>query len=257
MTRAITLLLGIDESEYGHIALESQHEGRTACALSVGSDALSPSRLHKARHDVPNEDAALAIDDGPLTLLAVADAHYGHEASHEVLRQIAELADPIPDNPLEALELLRRIETLEPTPSETTLALAILDHDRGQVHGYAFGDSSVLVLDPERPPRLLNPHNVRYLRPDQPDSMDPRLAQEFQARLAPGSLLLAYTDGIDACHYDHPESSITLAHIHELQQAHGTPAAFLEALTSLALAGISPHPGGQDNIAAVCTNMIS
>ncbi len=262
MRRCQTLLLGIDEKEYGHFQIESQGEGRTACVLSVGSDPWTPARVHKARPEVPNEDALLVIDEGPLTLLAIADAHFGHESSHGLLTQISMLTDPIPDNPLAALELLQRIRPIrssgkEPNPehprSETTLLVAVYDRRHGKVFGYSFGDSSLVVLGPKHPPKLLNNHNSCYPTPDLPSSLDPAFAQEFTHTLEKGGILLAHTDGIDACHYNHPETSIQPTHIQCLWEEHRSPTSFLRALTTLALEGIPPHPGGQDNIAAIAT----
>jgi len=251
----LILLLGITENEYGQFTQKTQARNRSSCTLSVGSDPLSPARIYKARHDVPNEDALLLIDEGPRTLLAIADSHFGHEASHNLLQQFSTLATPIPDNPLAALDYLRESRPFFDSPSETTLLLAILDRSCNQVFGYSFGDSSLVCLDPTDPPRQINEHNSCFLSPSHPDSFDPRLAREFSTSVHPGDLLLAYSDGVDACHYNHPETSITLAHIHRLYQGHPHPAPILEALTELALQGVPPNPGGQDNIATICTRV--
>lgn len=249
------LLLGITENEYGQFTQETQARDRSSCTLSVGSDPFTPSRIHKARHDVPNEDALLLIDEGSRTLLAIADAHFGHSASHDLLQQLSTLATPLPDNPLAALEYLREFRPSYDSPSETTLLLAILDRSCNQVFGYSFGDSSLVCLDPTAPPRLINEHNDRFLAPSHPDSFDPGLANEFSISVRPGNLLLAYSDGVDACHYNHPETSITLSHINRLYLAHPNPVAILETLTQLALHGVPPNPGGQDNIATICTRV--
>ena len=97
-----------------------------------------------------------------------------------------------------------------------------------------------------------------------PASLDLANASPFDFAAEPGDVLLAYTDGIDECHYQHPETSITAAMMAamkaevmaEMTTAEGTRDAegignYTRQLVELALAGVDGNPGGQDNIAIV------
>ena len=70
----------------------------------------------------------------------------------------------------------------------------------------------------------------------------------------PGDLLLAYTDGIDECHYGKPETSVTPQIMADLWRATGNePEVYVRRLVELALSGVDGHPGGQDNLAVVAS----
>jgi hypothetical protein len=131
-------------------------------------------------------------------------------------------------------------------------------YDRGSRRGFgvSFGDSSFAVLGPAgvRLADLERP--MRFASPARPASLDPDDGGEaFAFAAAPGELLIAFTDGIDGCHYNHPETSVTPAILADLFA--GTPARgadpehYARALIELALAGVDGHPGGQDNIALI------
>jgi hypothetical protein len=327
------LLRGREHPDLNTLHLEACPHGRLALALSAGSDPHSPARQHKGRQDIPNEDAVLAISAGPQTLLAVADAHYGHEASELLLERLAARlhGQPLPQGkkpakdsapqapgphgaagssstspgatrpaipgsasephstspgptrpaipgsaseahstspgptrpaiPAAVFELMDLLPELAVPPlaaaaplrSETTLTIAVLDQDSGQVFGLAYGDSSASILAPGEVPRRISRPSRHYVHPEQPKTLDPRLASEFHARLPKGALLLLHTDGVDECCYRDPERSIGARELSQLFEEHGpAPAAFARALTELALAGVRGNPGGQDNIAIAC-----
>ncbi len=249
-SREETLLLGIDHCEYGKYQLESQADARTACSISCGSDPESESRLHKGRADVPNEDALLAIDEGELTLLAVADSHHGHLASHELLSLLQEKSKVIPSNPLALLDAIRRCTLASTDPedrSETTLCTAVINRTTGKGFGASFGDSSLLVIGQEL--YYANRKVPAFVTPREAMSLDPRRALEFSFSTAPGDLIACFTDGIDECHYRQPETSLGLREIGEIDRAE--PLSFARSLTQMALNGLPGHPGGQDNIALI------
>ncbi len=254
MSREQTLLLGEAFPALDRYELRRQAGGRTACALSAGSSAPSPKVTDEG---AANEDALLVIDEGARTLVAVADAHYGPEASHVLLERLALGADPLPPDPIALLELLRGLADPRESvgaPSESTLLIALLDRDAGSGFGASLGDSTLVAVGAERPPRFLSRKNARYVRPWVPDSLDPRRFLELEFRLEPGELLVAFSDGVDECHYESPRSSIGPRHLQELWlRAGDRPEGFVRDLTELALAGIDGNPGGQDNIAVAAT----
>ena len=75
----------------------------------------------------------------------------------------------------------------------------------------------------------------------------------FQFQLEPEEeILLLYTDGVNECCYRDPHRSVQLQHLEALYEAHAPdPAALVEALMQLALAGVDGHAGGQDNIVII------
>jgi hypothetical protein len=252
----MVLLLGRDHPAHGGYTARTLRSGETACALSAGA---SPPG---GRTGKPNEDALLAIEEGSRTLLAVSDAHFGPETSHDLLRRIAGRPAPLPTNPLALFELL----LARPSPagpaesafssSETTLVVAVLDHETRRGFGISYGDSSLMVLSLEDGPRRVNSKNRVYVQPCVPSSLDPRRADEFAFRTRPGDLVIAFTDGIDECHYRRPATSIQPAHLESLQIRSGSdPERFVRSTLELALTGVSGHPGGQDNIALIATRV--
>ena len=71
--------------------------------------------------------------------------------------------------------------------------------------------------------------------------------------MPPGDLVVAFTDGVDECHYGKPESSVRIDHVAELFGVVSSVEVFVEALGALALSGVDGHPGGQDNLAIAAT----
>lgn len=254
------LLLGVDHTAYGQVHLATQANARTALAISVGGPYV---QMRKGDLLVPNEDTCLALDAGPLTVLAVCDGHHGHWASHGIAEVLAEV-ESLPSDPLSALRLVASLaqpieEDAVDLPEDlldarTTLLLAVVDRTRRRLFGISYGDSSIFVVSPRGLPVRANAKNERYVTPWLPDSLDPRAAHEFVADFVPGDLLVACTDGIDECHYRSPQTSVGSEQIWSLLLAsESLPEAFAGRLAAMALQGVGGHPGGQDNLAVVVT----
>ena len=252
-----TLLLGETESRYGEIRSEILSGGQTACVLSVGADPDSPAMAFKGRVQEPNEDALFALDDGETALLAVADAHFGGFASHVLLRRLADLVTEAPPSPADLVRVLRMLGREEPTGglrSETSLVLTVLRRDIGAGFGFSFGDSTCALLGGRHRAQPLNRKTANYVSPAQPMGLSPENGSFFEFDVREGALVLAFTDGIDGCHYRSPETSVQPEDIAALFEEVGPkPEPFASKLAQMALEGVRGNPGGQDNIALVVT----
>ncbi len=254
---ASVLMLGRDHKGYDEVAVSQL--GSVAAALCVGSDRHSPSLAFKASKAEPNEDALLIKQRGSVYLLAVADAHFGVEASHRLLKRLAR--GEFPETRAELLDLCLRIQRphLE-VSSATTLLVAIYDSASGHVLALSTGDSSLATLEEGR----WTVHNGRddsYLRLDalsHPDGWN-----EVELWLRPGTLLCLHSDGVDECHYRQPETSLTPARIEQVaagleaegpEEGEDRAERFATALARAALAGVDGYPGGQDNIAILAVH---
>lgn len=256
MTAERLLLLGLDHTDYGVAYAASQASGRTAAAISVGGDYV---RIRKGDVDVPNEDGCLAIDDGELTLLVVADGHHGHWASHGLLEALHGTA--VPHDLMALLAAIQRVGQTLPADrsglpeglltARSTLLAAVIDRRRHRIFGASFGDSSIFRLSNGKVVERLNRKDENYVSPWSPGSLDPRLAFEVSLAIDPGDLVVAFTDGVDECHYGRPEISVGPEQLKSLQAHSAEPHTFAQALADLALAGVGGHRGGQDNIAVV------
>ena len=244
-------LLGRAYAVFDQLTVCTQHAGRSAAAISPGGEH---ARIRKGDLEVPNEDAVLVIDQGDLTLLAVADGHHGHFASHAVIDTLAAL--PIPKDPLALLGSLRALAREgreQPTDQQlqagTTLLIAVLDRTRAHGFGLSFGDSSLMVVGTGAPPQLHNRKAKTYLNPWFAASLDPRRALEFSFAAPPDALVAAFTDGIDECHYGQPATSVGPAQLWNLlMESRGEPESFAKSVGELAIAGVGGNPGGQDNL---------
>jgi len=111
-----------------------------------------------------------------------------------------------------------------------------------------------MVLGAQESPRIINRKNSHYVCPWIPTSLDPRRFVEFDFRMRSGDLLVAYSDGVDECHYQSPRTSIRPHHVQDLlRRGAGNSESLARELTELALTGVDGNPGGQDNIAVVVT----
>lgn len=248
------LELGSDHTEYGRYAL-GRLPGQTVWAISVGADPESPSLRSKGDVRHPNEDALLAVERGDRVVLAVADAHFGRESSHDLLRDLAGKLPPIPADPGALAALVRQLARWDPPPdyeSDTSLMIAVYDRGARAGFGLSFGDSTFAIVGEAGHRQPIGKRSSNYASPACPASLDPALADTFAFEAAPGDLLLAYTDGIDECHYGEPETSVTSQIMAELWRESGNePEAYVRRLVELALSGVDGHPGGQDNLAVV------
>ena len=255
MTKESVLLLGRDETRLGAWRQVELADGATAAALSVGGDPNSPARASKGDPAEPNEDALFALDDGRFCLFAVADAHHGIESSHRLLEL---LADAVDSPALERKQLNALVESLHDRDgdpegrSECAFLITVFDRESGRGFGLSWGDASLMVVEREGLARLANEHDHRWVTPARPVDLASWRAKPFRFEAGPGSLVLAYTDGVDCCEYGSPATSIGPAHLQELMALTGpNPQTSVRRLTELALAGVGGHPGGQDNIAII------
>jgi serine/threonine protein phosphatase PrpC len=254
MTAERLLLLGLDHTDYGRVHSAPQAAGRTAAAISVGGPYVE---IRKGDLDVPNEDGALAIDDGDRTLLVVADGHHGHWASHGLLEALAEI--PVPTDLMALLATIQRLAQPLPTDrtslppglldARSTLLAAVVDRRHHRTFGASYGDSSIFGVANDRFPERFNRKSEHYVSPWSPGSLDPRHAREFSFAVAPGDLVVVCTDGIDECHYGQPSTSVGPEHFARVFTEAQQPHAFARKLAELALLGVDGHPGGQDNLA--------
>ncbi len=245
-------LYGRDHTRYGFVHTAPVGP-RIAAAISVGADPHSPSHRFKADPDRPNEDALYVRDTDRRCLIAVADSHFGHRASHALIDRIAALpAIPTGLDALRAaLDGLGGGALGVDDESSSTLCLAVYDRQSRSGFGLGVGDSTVTLVGPDRAPAALNRHTRAYIHPAR-DPRPARRAEAFTFTAPPGALLLAFTDGVDECHYRRPETSIGPGHLRALFDEIGPEArAYADALARLALTGVDGNPGGQDNIAIV------
>ena len=247
------LLLGERYQSYGAVAA-GPIGALTAAAISVGSDPNSPSTQFKRDADYPNEDALCTIEAGRWAGFAVADAHFGHEASHLLISRLHEAwAQTQPTSPAELEDLVATLAVGDPptTESETTLLVVMYDRVEQTGFGITFGDSTFTVVGPEALSEPLNRRDSRYVS-TRPDSA-PRFGSPFRFRARPGDWLLCHTDGVDECHYRRPETSIQRHHIEAVLANCDTPLLAVQQLTALALTGVDGNPGGEDNIAIIAS----
>lgn len=244
------LLLGKDHATWGEYTLVETAGGYSSAALSVGNDPASPSMQSKGSRMYPNEDALLLVDAGDRVLMAVADAHRGHEASHALLEDLGGRFAAPPSSLGELSAGIAGMTLPDSNPdSGTTLLVAVHDRRVGEGFGVSFGDSSLVRVD-STGAVYLTLRRAQYLVPGPP--IDPTDGLAFRFEAGPGALLLAFTDGVDECHYRSPATSIGARHIAAVFEGVGPHARrFTQGLAQLALAGVDGHPGGQDNIALV------
>ncbi len=249
------LVLGRDHVRYGEVASFALG-ARLGCAISVGADPESPSLEFKGDpENLPNEDAVLVASEGARVLLAVADGHHGTEASHGLLAALqASLHDAGVPADLDAL--FDRVSSL-PLPIATSdadpgpgaaLSVLVADAAAGLGAFTTLGDTSLVRVHQGRE-QALGRKTRRYASLADPESLRPSRAVAGTFPVEEGDLLLAFTDGLDECHYGRPRTSVQARHRASLLTAAPTPAALADALAHLALAGVDGHPGGQDNVA--------
>ena len=200
-----------------------------------------------------NEDAGCLISTETWSGLAVADAHFGPESSHLLIERLHKIWGNITPTDLDHLgqmiEFLRQGDPAT-TESETTFLTAVYDRQTKTGFGISFGDSTFAIAGPGRSARPINELDDRFVNTIELRSLRHGSAFEFSAE--PGQLLLAFTDGIDGCHYRNPETSVQTHDIDRIAaEAHYDPLATVTNLTQLALDGVRGFPGGQDNIVAL------
>lgn len=249
------LLLGRDHQRFGEVELRCSQSGRLACAISVGAQPQAPASRSKLFEDDLNEDGLLAIEQDSRSFLAIADAHYGSQASAHLLQELARIVKTIPVDPDGLMDCLTRIRPGDENRlSATTLLVAVHDASDGEGFGICFGDSTLSAVGPGGFRRLSAPNGI-YLAPADHVAMPIAKGSAFSFRTQPDELLLAYSDGINECHYRQPETSIQPDHLSQLHRRLGTnPRDYAEALAEWALRGVDGHPGGEDNLALIVSS---
>ena len=250
MARFDALLLGREYETPGEVDLAVLAGGVAAAGLTVGGEAVL---RRKDGLGSPNEDAVLAITTGSRTLLAVADGHHGAGTSHFLLERLAAQHERWARTPRQLALWLERLPDPD-LPAQpvggSTLLVVSLDHRRGHVVGVSFGDSVARVIDPEGDQSTLTTANRRYVNMEDFGSLARERATTFQAHVPAGSLLVVHSDGVNECCYGQPERSVQDEHVAALYEDVGAdPEAMTAGLITLALDGIAPDPGGEDNIA--------
>ena len=244
-------LLGQDELRYGARTLVDA--GPVAAALSVGADPAAPSLAAKGDPDCPNEDALCVLLEGPRALLVVADSHFGLQASHQLVQILSRASMPTSRGALwTLLDVAVGSPPLATDQSATALLVALLDRSQGRVLGLSVGDCSLAWVGPDGTGAPLNARTHDYVCPgDELVSLRVR-ARMINAPVPADGLLLAFTDGVDECHYRQPATSIRPHHLQALFERTGpAPARYAAELMQMALEGVDGHPGGQDNVALV------
>lgn len=243
------VVLGRDHGNWGAVA-STEVGSLGGAAISVGSDPDSPSGQFKYDPDVSNEDAGCLHSAIDWTGLAVADAHYGPESSHLMIERLHTMWGKI--RPTDLNHLAQMIEFLrqgEPavTESETTLLTVVYDRVARTGFGISFGDSTFAIAGPNRSATPINQHDHRFVSTAHRESLRHGFAFEFKA--VSGELLLAFTDGVDGCHYRSPKTSVLAADIDRVASScNYKPHDTARAVTELALEGVRGNPGGEDNV---------
>lgn len=240
------VLLGKDHPLFGIVSAAGTNDGRAGLATSAGGDPTTSKWETKGDPAVPNEDAACLVDAGARVLLAVADSHFGHRASHAAVEALAAAEVPADAERLEAVvAALERLAALG-DESETTLAIAVLDRGTGTGFGICFGDSTVASVAAD---------GVEIWSTPGDDFVTPGRAgglvgggRRFRLMLPPGAFLVLHTDGVDGCGGPNA-ASIGPLELRRLRGRAGPEAArFARLLAELALQGVGGHPGGHDNV---------
>ncbi len=237
------LLLGESHSEHG-VVHRSELNG-IEVALSAGANPRSPSQANKR---AANEDGILVMVDHNWALVAVADAHFGPQASHTVLERLQQRCERIPTS-LGSLSILLAglAEPSQSGPSATTLTVAVVDRSQLQCFGMNFGDSSLFSINQQRCRKLTQDTTV-YLSLERAVPIE--LAETFRVSFE-GSTLMACTDGVTECHYRSPATSINHDHLLQLRRQAEHLGDFVDQVSQLAMKGVDGNPGGQDNLAIV------
>ena len=243
------LVLGRNHGEWGHVA-STPVGSLAAAAISVGSDADSPSSQFKYDPNVSNEDAGCITSDLEWTGLAVADAHYGPESSHLLIERLHTMWSKVRptglDHLAQMIEFLRHGDPAT-TESETTFIAAVYDRPTRTGFGISFGDSTLAIAGPNRSAEPVNRRDDRFVNTVQLGSL--RHGSAFKFSADPGDLLVMFTDGVDGCHYRNPRTSVQPSDIDNVMSEAGyKPHEGVQGLTQLALDGVRGNPGGQDNI---------
>ena len=245
-------LFGADHRRFGVLAHLASDDRRLGLAISAGARAERIAWWSKGDRDLPNEDACCIVDDGQRTMLAVADAHFGHRPSHDAITALL-AADPAVD-PAGLEALIRSIAAghsaaAADDEAATALAIAVVDRVDGRGFGVVFGDATVAAVGAGGVVPLSRPADD-FVTPGRPSSYR-GAGRRFRIAQPPHDLLVAFSDGVDGCGGP-GQRGIAAEELRRLARRPRQDAArFARALVRIALRGVAGHPGGHDNVAVV------
>jgi serine/threonine protein phosphatase PrpC len=245
-------MLGKDYADHGEVGYCTVSSNLT-CAISIGAKQNVSSLTHDAFFKHSNEDALLAAFNNDYILLAVADAHFGDWASHALITGLAEQSHNISDisSMYNILDNLHNLYSDSTQTSETTLIAISINRKTRVCEGISIGDSTAMIVNNDYTKRI-NSKTRCYASPNNSADMYEAMADEFFFQLSKNDCLILFTDGVDECHYGHPETSINDETIHAIYNENSDNSMkFTTQLTKLALSGVNNNPGGQDNIAVI------
>jgi len=245
-------MLGKDFATHGDIGYCALSENIT-CAMSIGTEQTVSSLSYDAFCKHSNEDALVAALHDDSILLAVADAHFGDWASDTLITGLSERSHNISDisSIYKILDNLHELYSDSTKASETTLIAVSINRKTRFCEGISIGDSTAMIINNEHVKRInLKSHN--YASPNYSANMYEAISDEFFFQLSDNDCLVLFTDGVDECHYGHPETSIGDEDILAVYKKFSDDSMkFTSQLTKLALSGVNNYPGGQDNIAII------
>jgi len=243
-------LFGADHRRFGAAAHLAGDGGRLGLAISAGARAERIAWWSKGDPDLPNEDACCIVDDGRRIMLAVADAHFGHQPSHAaigVLLAADPAAAPAALEALLASIAADRSVAAADDAAATALAIAVVDRADGLGFGVVFGDATVARVGAGGVVYLSRAAHD-FVTPGRPSTFS-GAGRRFRFALRPDELLIAYSDGVDGCGGP-TQRGITAE---ELRRLAGRPrqdaARCARALVRWALRGVAGRTGGHDNVA--------
>lgn len=240
----VAALWGRDSEQLGDVAVLQPTAG---VGLACGRGALPKSYAYLD----PNEDAAAAAWGPATTVLVVADAHNGRDASEIVVERVLSAVGEQPQGPLTEDQLVELFVDAgraviagtmrhdgQRRASATTLALVTVREGR-HLQWASFGDSEVLLLG-SRSRQLTTPSH-QFLGP-------PRTRTDVVRRLDHGTCALADDDWValvtDGFSNFTPAGDPVEGALRALTDV-PTPGAAAEALVRHAYGG-----GAGDNVAA-------
>ena len=111
-----------------------------------------------------------------------------------------------------------------------------------------------VIVGPDRTPLPVNERDFRYVSTADRGSLRNGLPFWFETQ--PGELMLAFTDGVNECHYRQPATSVSFDDIADTAAYHSyEPLPSVEAIAQLALEGVRGNPGGEDNLAIIAARV--
>ena len=242
------LVLGESHPNYAEFAVTTTEDDRAALAISAGVDL--PARALRAKGDAahPNEDAGWLLWSPARVVLAVADAHHGREASHDLLAALHANEEAPPADVAGMRAYMEAcLAGLGSRDSRSGAAVLIASIDRVTRQGafWAVGDCAAFRVDRRGRVHPLVRRRSPFLEREQPEAVAPRVTP---VPLQAGDTLVLATDGLHECCYGQPRRSVQPDDMAAV--LHGAVGAgqWAARLTQTALTGVRGQPGGQDNV---------